>query len=121
MAYLTIGSTNYLVRLGQGRGRVTQIEGRRRAIDGTLLVDAIATKREVTVEITGAVSSGRFFTPGEANSLITTLMAGNVSVSGDVGTFTARARDVGWVDGQSGDGNGAPVVYRWVTATLEEV
>lgn len=120
MSYLTIGSTSYLVRVGNGKGRVHQIENRRRAIDGGLLVDSIATKRELQIEITGTAVSGRFFTPAEASALITALKAGALSISGTAGSFTARARDIGWVDGQDWSG-GAPMAYRWVSATLEEV
>lgn len=120
MSYLTIAGTAYLVRVGQGQGKRLQIENRRRAIDASLLVDPIADKREVPVEITGQESAGRFFTPAEADTLITTLLAGNVAVAGDAGTFTARARDIGWVDGQAYPG-GVPTLYRWVSATLEQV
>ena len=49
-----------------------------------------------------------------------TLLSGNVSVAGDVGTFTARARDVGWVDAQDYK-TSPPTLYRWVSATLEAV
>ena len=120
MPYITIESAEYMVRVGQGRGRTIQAEVRRRAIDGSLLVDPIASKREVTVEITGDADTGTFFTPEEADYLIDVLTSGPVSVSGDVGTFTAIARDVAWLDGQDHTG-GQPTVYRWVTCTLEEV
>lgn len=120
MAYLTIGGTAYLVQVGQSRGRRLQIEHRRRAISGALLVDSIATKREAAVTITGAVSAGRFFTPAEAEVLIGVLATGAVAISGDIGSFTARPRDIGWVDVQDYR-TSPPTTYRHVTATLEEV
>jgi hypothetical protein len=118
--YLTINGTEYLVRVGDGRGRVAQVENRRRALDGSLLVDTIADKREIPIQITGASAAGRFFTPSEADALIATLMAGNVTIGGDAAGMTARARDIGWEDGSDWTG-GSPVTFRWVSATLEEV
>ncbi len=120
MAYVTIAGIAYLVREGDSRGRVLQIENRRRAIDGGLLVDSIATKREVTLQLAGLVSAGRNFTIAEANALIAVLTGGSVAVAGDIGSFTARARDIGYLDEQDWR-SGSPVAFRIVTATLEEV
>ena len=120
MAYLTINGTAYLIREGQSQGRRLQIENRRRAIDASLLVDSVATKREASVELAGLVSAGRNFTIAEADALIATLAAGSVTVGGDMGAFTARARDIGWADAQDWR-TGAPVIYRIVSVTLEEV
>lgn len=124
MSYATINGTAYLVREGEGRGSLTLIEYRRRAVDGSLLVDRIDEKREITLEIAGAASSGRFFTPAEAESLLATLAAGNVTLAGDVAggaSRTVRARDLGWTDGSDRSVLGSPTVFRWVTATFEEV
>jgi hypothetical protein len=122
MAYVTVNGVAYLVEEDSGRGRVLQVEQRRRAIDGSLLVDSIATKLEVPLEFTGLVSAGRFFTVLEATVLMGTLLAGNVTIGGDVGNFTARATDVGWRDMQHRPiDHGPPVLYRWVSCTLEEV
>lgn len=120
MAFLTIGGTEYLVRVGQARGRDILIENRRRAVDGSLLVDLIASKEEVSVEITGLASAGRFFTIAEANALRTTLKAGAVTVGGDMASITARARDIGYVDEQDYRTD-PPTVFRWLSCTLEQV
>lgn len=120
MAFLTINGTAYLVRVGEARGRVLLVEQRRRAIDASLLVDRVAEKFEGQVELTGTEASGRFFTPSEADSVIATLVAGNVTVGGDFGSFTARAKDVGYIDAQSYQTN-PPTLFRWITCTLEEV
>lgn len=123
MSYFTIAGTAYLIREDQSRGDRIQFEHRRRAIDGSLLVDPVANKKSVQVEITGLEAENRFFTIAEADTLIATLLAGSVAVAGDLGTFTARARDIGWVDGQHypGGPHSTPTLYRLVTATLEEV
>jgi len=123
MSYLSINGTEYMIREEDGRGRLLQIENRRRAIDASLLVDSIATKREVQTQIVGLASAGRFFTPAEADSLMAALAAGTVTITGDVGSFTARARDIGWTDGQHyPDGPfSPPTAYRWVSVTLEGV
>jgi hypothetical protein len=124
MSYATIGGTAYLVREGEGRGSLTLIEYRRRAVDGSLLVDRIAEKQEITLEIAGTAASGRFFTPAEANALLATLAAGNVTLSGDAAggaSYTVRARDLGWTDGSDRSDSASPTVFRWVTATFEEV
>lgn len=118
--YITINSVGYKIRVDQGQGQLLLIEQRNRAIDGSLLVDTITSKLEVPVEITGKTGDSRFFTVSEANSLITALRDGTVQVGGDVGTFTARARDIGWRDIQDNDGVNV-TVYRWVSAVLEEV
>lgn len=119
--YLTINGTDYLVREGEARGRWLQIENRRRAVDGSLLVDPIADKRHAEVEFTGLVSAGRFFTPTEADALMATLLAGTVTVGGTLASqFTASASDVGWLDVQDHE-TSPPTIYRHVTCTLEEV
>lgn len=120
MAYLTINGVDYLVRQGSVRGRWDLIENRRRAIDGSLLVDLIAEKRRVDLEITGRVADGRFFTIAQADTLMALLRGANVSVSGDSGTFTARASGIGWVDVQDFR-TSPPLVYRHVSCTLEAV
>ena len=120
MAYLTLGGTAYLIREGQSKGRRLHIENRRRAIDASLLVDRVDEKDELQVEIAGLVSPGRNFTIAEANALIATLEAGSVTVGGDVGSFTARAKDIGYADVTDWR-TGSPVTYRLVSVTLEEV
>lgn len=121
MAYLTINGTAYLVREGQVRGRWLQFENRRRAIDASLLVDSVADKLRLEVEVTGLASAGRFFTPAEANALMTTLRAGDVMIGGDASDqFTARASDIGWVDVQDHKAS-PPTLHRHVSFTLEQV
>jgi hypothetical protein len=124
MAYATIGGVAYLVREGEGRGNLTLIEYRRRAVDGSLLVDRIAEKHEVTLEIGGTEASGRFFTPVEADAFLATLAGGNVTLGGDTAagsSWTVRARDLGWTDISDRSDPASPAVYRTVTATFEEV
>lgn len=120
MSFVTINSTKYLVRVGQESGQPLVVENRRRAIDASLLVDSIAVKQRITIEFSGLASAKRFFTFSEANALVDTLLAGNVTVGGDVGSFTARATNVSLSSGQDWS-TGSPVPYRWVSATLEEV
>lgn len=120
MAYLSINGTAYIVRVGKGRGQRLQVENRRRAIDASLLVDPIATKKEVQVEIAGLVSARRYFTVTEADALIATLVAGSVTVAGEIGSFTGRARDVSWTDEQDSRVY-PPAPYRLISTTIEEV
>lgn len=115
MAYLTIAGTTYRVRTDGSRGKLNIIENRERAIDGSLLVDRIAEKMELQVEILRG-STGAALSIAQANTLIGVLKAGNVAVSGDVGSFTARAKDIGYRDIRTGPG-----VIRQVSVTLEEV
>lgn len=115
MSYLTIGGTQYRVRIDGSSGRRIQIENRFRAMDGSLVVSRLATKKEVTVEIIGPAAGGGL-SISAADSLMATLTGGNVSVAGDVGSLTAAARDVGYRDVKASGGT-----FRFVTATLEQV
>lgn len=124
MPYLLIDDEEYLVAVAEGRGRRVAIEQRRRALDGSLLVETIATKLELPVTISGPAAAGRLFTVAEAEALMDTLSGGFVSVSGDlVGGVerTMRAKDVGWVDVDDPSDPDAPTVARVVSATLEEL
>lgn len=120
MSYITVAGTAYRVRVGEGRGARKQIENRRRALDGGLLVDTRAIKREVRVEFTGIASADGFLTPAQGDALMDVLLAGNVAITGTPGTFTARARDVEYVDGSEWKASG-PVTYRWVSCVLDEI
>jgi hypothetical protein len=115
MPHLTIAGATYRVRIDGSTGRRILIENRFRALDGTLVVDRLTSKKEVTVEITGP-SAGGVLSISAANTLIDALAAGNVSVAGDIGTFTAVARDIGHRDIVSAGGKA-----RFVTVTLEQV
>lgn len=115
MPYLTIGGTTYRVRADGSSGRRIQFEKRFRGLDASLTVDRIATKKEVTVEIIGPAGGGAL-SISAANTLIDTLTGGNVAVAGDIGSFTAAARDVGHRDIVTASGKA-----RFVTATLEQV
>lgn len=120
MSYLTIGYTDYMVRAGEGRGRVIDVQRESTAVDGSILVDPIRQRIEFTRTITGEVDAGRFFTPEEAMDLVAELRSGPVEVGGVEGEMTMRARDISWTDGQDWS-TSPPTVYRWVTATLYEV
>lgn len=120
-AYLTLNGVHYRVLMGEGRGAYVQIETRRRAIDGTLLIDPRATKMEAHVKVTGVAGSDRYFTIPEADAFARQLAgSGALYVSGQTGTFRASARDITYEDGQD-FGPSGPVIYRWITATLDEI
>lgn len=125
MAHITINGTTYrtLATSGQSRGIVGQ--QRRRAINFNLLVDdvaggsaAVSEKQEDTLDFIGTVSGSStvLFTITTAKAFRALLLSGSVTVAGDVGSYTARARDVRERDVPVGAG-----IWRVVSATLEEV
>lgn len=114
MPYLTIAGTTYGARVNAGAGRRIQVENRFRALDGSLVVDRIASKEEKTVTILD--NNGTRLTITTAETLIDTLTAGNVTVGGDIMSGTCAAKDIStedtWVSGAA---------VRSVTVTFEEV
>lgn len=121
MPYLSIAGTEYLVEEGNARMNYVLVENRERMIDGSLAVDRITTKKELSVDISGLAASGTLLTPAEGLTLISTLLAGDVAITGDLGAFTGRARDIGYVDISDRAIWASPVVYRIVSATFDEV
>lgn len=115
MAYLTIAGTAYRVRADGSSGRRIQIEQRTRAWDGSLIRSVRTVKKEATVEIIGPAAGG-LFTIAQADTLMGILTAGNVAIAGDIGTFTAAARDIGYRDLVA-----VGLKARLVTATFEQV
>jgi hypothetical protein len=115
MAYLTIAGSNYRARVDTTNGRRIQIEDRFRALNGSLIVSRTTQKKEATVEIIGPAAGG-VLSIAAADTLMTALATGNVAITGDIGSFTAAARDIGFRDIASASGKA-----RFVTATLEEV
>lgn len=113
MAFLTIEGTTYRARSSTG-GRI-QIENRFRAMDGSLVRGIYDTKKVASVEIIGPAAGG-LFTIAEADTLMALLSDGNVTVAGDIGSFEAAARDIGYTDLVA-----AGAARRTVSATLEEV
>lgn len=84
-------------------------------MDGSIVRGTPTVKKEATVEIIGPASGG-VFTIAAAETLMGTLTAGNVTVAGDIGSFTAAPRDVGWRDVVA-----AGAKARFITVTLEQV
>lgn len=115
MAYLTIAATAYRVRIEGSSGRRIVFEKRFRAMDVSLVRSVQGSKKEITVEVLG-LSSGSVFSIAAAETFIGVLVAGNVSVAGDIGTFTAAPRDIGFRDLVAGGST-----RRFVTVTLEQV
>lgn len=115
MPYLEIGGTTYRVRVDAASGSRILFENRFRGLDGSLVVDRLTSKKEVTVEIIGP-SAGGALSISAANTLMDTLAGGNVAITGDIGSFTAAARDLGHRDIVTAGGKA-----RFVTVTLEQV
>lgn len=115
MSYLTIAGSAYRIRSDGSTGRRIQFGLRFRAMDKSLVRGTETVKKEITVEVLGP-ASGVLFTIAAAETFIGVLTAGNVAVAGDVGSFTAAARDIGTRDIVAG---GAKA--RLVTVTLEQV
>jgi hypothetical protein len=121
MPYLSVNGTTYRTAYRTGEARRITIQQRRRALDGSLLVDDVVggdadepEKEENTVEFLG--TSSTLFTIDTAKAFALVLTGGNVSVTGNVGTYTARAKDVKEKDVTYSAG-----VFRVVSAVLEEV